>query len=515
MKSREFFFVAAMAAALALAPVGAYGQVEGMTLDQQNENYGYYTYNTHSGWQSFTASTNEHLGAVQLWLYSTGDNATHSGGGPWTATLRIYEGEGTGGRILAEQAISGDGLLQRRTFVLETPVRQAAGTQYTVYFGGSATHLTVRLSGNVYAGGTCLSGAIYDYNFKTHVITSNWSEEAYRDTSFTGTMTVISNAAQLAQFAYLMNHGAYSSPGPVDLIADINLAGHFWTPISSMKYMDFRGNGHTIRSVTINNPDADGQGLFGYTQQTISELTVADVDIAGRNNVGGIAGSGRDTIFYCSASGRVAGWSSVGGIVCDASGDVLFCTNNATVTGESQVGGVAGSAGMLRFDSNHGAVSGGGIVGGVAGDCYVGLACDNSGTVSGASGGTLVGGIAGICTFWLDTCRNSGPVTGAALVGGIAGEIDGTVNAGVNSGPVSGDASVGGVVGLLFMATMLNCVNGAAVGATNYVGGIVGDNQGGAVNCANTGTVSGVTAVGGLAGRLFGNDNMLMNCANA
>ncbi|MEI7902456.1 MAG: hypothetical protein WCK89_19580 [bacterium] len=275
---------ALIAAALALAPALSRGQVPGMTLDQQNDHYGYYTYNTHSGWQSFTAGTNGHLGAVQLWLYSTGGSSGYSGGGNWSATLRIYEGEGSSGRILAEQPISGDGALQRRSFVLDTPVRQTAGQKYTIYFGGSAVHLTVRMSVDLYSGGYSANSG-YDYNFMTYVITSDWSEEAYRDTTFTTNMTVISTAAQLAQFAHLVNSGTKMSASAVELAADLNLTGHFWTPIATNGHPGgsyrFLGNGHTVRSVVIDRPNADCQGLFGYWSARIYGLTVADADIGG------------------------------------------------------------------------------------------------------------------------------------------------------------------------------------------------------------------------------------------
>ena len=305
--------VAWIVSALSLAPAISRGQVPGMTLDQQNDHYGYYTYNTHGGWQSFTAGTNGHLGAVQLWLYSTGSNSGNSGGGDWTAILRIYEGEGTGGRILAEQAISGDGLLQRRTFVIETPVRQAAGSQYTVSFGGSATHLTVRLSGNQYAGGTCSTGSAYDYNFMTYVITSDWSEEAYRDTSFTAVDMVISNAAQLAQFAWLVNNGNLYSGSTVTLANDISLAGHYWTPISFNSTWEknfsgiFDGNGKTIRCVIVDHPGMAHQGVFGYSTGSIRNTNVTDVDIRGSDLVGGLISYCGGSVSNCSVSGLVAG----------------------------------------------------------------------------------------------------------------------------------------------------------------------------------------------------------------
>lgn len=518
MKSREFFFVAAMAAGLALVPTGAYGQVPGMTLDQQNNNYGYYTYNTHGGWQSFTAGTNGHLGAVQLWLYSTGSNSGNSGGGDWTAILRIYEGEGTGGRILAEQAISGDGLLQRRTFVIETPVRQAAGSQYTVYFGDSATHLTVRLSGNQYAGGTCSTGSAYDYNFMTYVITSDWSEEAYRDTSFTTTDTVISNAAQLAQFAWLVNSGHQFAGITVTQANDISLAGHTWTPIGA--YGDtpvtfagtFDGQGRTNRCVIADRPDKNYQGLFGHTSGSIRNVNVPDVDITGDFFVGGVAAYCEGSVSNCTAGGRVAGTNCVGGVL--GYGQALACANRSRVTGGINVGGVIGmGVGAIISDCrNEGSVAGSGYyIGGVIGQAKTRVEnCSNSGPVIGNSSGDQIGGVIGSSLIGgqpILACTNSGDVQGRDRVGGIIGDLGVELVCGINSGSVSADTYAGGIAGEIFTGKVRDCANRGAVFATSYAGGITGLNSGMGsdlgqiINSVNTGSVSGGNYVGGLTGR--------------
>jgi hypothetical protein len=146
----------------------SYAQVDGMAIDQINDNYGYYLLDRTSGWQSFTAGTNGHLGAVELYFYSTGTNTSYSGGTNWSATLRIHEGEGTSGAILAEQPITGDGVKQRQTYILEMPVRQIAESKYTFSFEDATAELTVRASTNSYTNGRS-HNSIYDYNFKTYV----------------------------------------------------------------------------------------------------------------------------------------------------------------------------------------------------------------------------------------------------------------------------------------------------------------------------------------------------------
>jgi hypothetical protein len=509
-------------------------QVPGMTLDQANDNYGYYYSSIGSGWQSFAAGTNGYLGAVQLWIYSTGAEAGYSGGTNWSATLSIREGEGTAGAVLAEQAISGDGVLQRRTFILDMPVRQTAGNKYTVTFGSSTTDLTVRVSANVYTNGRCAQNSGYDYNFMTHVISSDWSEAAYRDTNFTAAATVISNAAQLAQFAHLVNSGTNFSGMTITLAANINLAGHFWTAAgtdSAAFSGTFDGAGNTIRGVTINRPDAQWQGLFGSASGPIRNLTVADADIAGGGYVGCVAGYAGGPVSNCTAIGSVSGTYYVGGVAGYSMSAAISCVSSSRVTGVVAVGGVVGvSPGQLVSCGNSGPVLGDNYVGGVVGLCPGQLVdCGNSGPVS-SLGGERIGGVAGALdsTGTITRCNNSGSVEGPTFVGGIVGDAGvGTVDSCINTGTISSDGAVGGIAGVQqgaiqnsvnsgsvtgFVAggvtgdatsgAVRNCANSVLVSGSDMVGGVIGWNEGVVIeNCINSGGVSGSGSLGGLAGR--------------
>jgi hypothetical protein len=526
MKSRGFFFAAVIIVALALAPAGAYGQVPGMTLDQENEYYGWYGY-AYSGWQSFTAGTNGFLGAVQLWLYSRGAGEGNSGGGAWNATLRIYEGEGTSGQILSSQAISGDGLLQRRTFVIDIPVRQAAGSKYTVYFGSATVQLTVRMSVNNYVGGIA-SWSDKDFNFKTHVITSDWSEEAYRDTSFTSEDTVITNASELAQFAWLVNNGYSFAGKTVTLSNDISLAGHTWTPIAAYAPSPFTfagtfdGQGRTIRCVIAGRPDTDYQGLFGHTSGSIRNANVSDVDIAGDFFVGGVAAYCEGSVSNCTAEGRVAGTNSVGGVL--GHGQALACVNRSSVAGGINVGGVVGTGarGTISGCRNEGSVTGSGYkIGGVIGEIQTKCEhCSNSGPVTGNSPAEQIGGVIGSSLIGgqpILTCTNSGAVQGGNKAGGIVGSLGVELALSINSGSVTGNTYAGGIAGEIFTGKVRDCANRGTVFATSYAGGITGYNSGMGstlgliINSVNTGSVNGGDNVGGLTGR----GTSLAKCSNS
>jgi hypothetical protein len=147
-------------------PLQVYGST--WVMDQAQQTLGtYFPINGGTVWQSFTAGTNGALAAIQIWIYSGGQ---YGGGGSWSGTLKIREGEGTAGAVLASQPIAGDGTFQMRTFLLETPVSLTASNQYTYSFENLTASVWTRGSGNVYAGGRGSWSTSYDYWFRTYMI---------------------------------------------------------------------------------------------------------------------------------------------------------------------------------------------------------------------------------------------------------------------------------------------------------------------------------------------------------
>ena len=502
MKSKNRL-IGSLMLGISLTASVSYAQVSGMALDQINDNYGYYFPSRSSGWQSFTAGTNGHLGAVELWLYSTGSESGSAGGDEWSTTLRIREGEGTSGPILAEQPITGDGVKQRRTFILETPVRQTAENTYTFSFESATTGLTVRASGNVYTNGRSHSSS-YDYNFSTYLLDSDWSEEVYRDTNFTTSCTIISNEAQLAQFAYLVNSGHPFTGQTLTLTTNLDLSAHYWTSIGN-RTLDFRGtfNGgsNIIHRVIIDQPDANYQGLFGHVASgSIHDLDLTDVDISGGFYVGGLSGRTDGLIACCTLSGCISGRGDVGGVVGISGSNITDCINNSSVYSDPSYGD----------DSQH--------IGGIAGECFGDIfGCSNRGSVEGA---ITVGGIVGSVQGTLDRCLNAGAITCDWNAGGIAAMTRGTVQSCTNSGTVSGN-SIGGIVAWLNIPSMgtttgmvQQCANSGSisgVGAHSVAGGILAAMDGILQNCINSGPVSG-TRAGGISARPEG---IVQNCVNS
>ena len=509
MKSNNTLATGLLAVAAACLPFVSSGQIPGMALDQGNDNFGYYFNNLSTAWQSFTAGTHGHLGAIQAHIYSTG-------GADWSATLEIRMGSGTSGSLLASQAVVGDGVNQPRAFVLEKPIRQTPDDVFSFVFRNASTGLTVRASADLYAAGRS-HHASYDYNFKTWLLASDWSAETWRDTGFTAESTVIATPAQLAQFAWLVNGGTTFAGKTLALGADIDLGAHYWTPAGgeSARFNGvFKGAGHVISGLYIENPGVPCQGLFGVTgiNASVEDLTIAQSDIRGGDYTGGIVGRAYGEVRRCRAAGVVAGGSMVGGVAGCAEGILEGCANAASVSGGSGIGGVAGLArGGAEACANSGAVGGDNDVGGVVGFALGDLRrCVNAGAVA-AREGERTGGVAGSCAnASILECANTGEVSGPATVGGIVGDPgSGTIDRCANRGAVSG-AWAGGIAAISG-GTIRNCVNrGAVVFATpdGVVGGIVGENNfGSIVNCANEGAVGGSGAscfAGGLVGWNWG-----------
>jgi len=83
---------------------------------------------------------------------------------------------------------------------------------------------------------------------------------------------------------------------------------------------NFYGNNHIIANLYIKRHSEDYVGLFskigGFGYGMVRELNLVNLEIYGRNYVGGIAGSiGNGSISYCSVSGNISASGQCGGLV--------------------------------------------------------------------------------------------------------------------------------------------------------------------------------------------------------
>ena len=185
------------------------------------------------------------------------------------------------------------------------------------------------------------------------------------------------------------------NPGKYILMNDIDLAGYDWEPIINNKRTDLNGNGYVIKNLTVNNPKDEMVGLFSGLVGGISNLGLENVNVTGKNFVGGLVGriiSGEVT--NCYVTGNVSGSSYVGGLIghnlpaCGA----IRSYSKANVTGTARIGGLVGSDGYARNCFSTGKVKGDSYVGGLAGTTVQMSSCYSSGLVV---GNTYTGGICG------------------------------------------------------------------------------------------------------------------------
>ena len=296
--------------------------------------------------------------------------------------------------------------------------------------------------------------------------TGNWEDPPNRDQNWgqwLSPVMTISNAAELAQFAFLVNlQPGMSFAGITVIVEDdiLDMDQHYWTPVgmtigTAFKGM-FDGNGKEIRGITF----------------------------AG---VGGGAGA-----FYGEVAG-LFGYVDGGAVI-----------RNVRMT-KSRVE-------MSGWGTGRRAIYAGGVVAYI----YDGIVqnCHNSGSVSASDGAdlTVAGGVAGYVGGVIEDCSHTGSGTAATGEGVTAFSSD--PNAGLN------EVVAGGVVGIVTVPGMrlddaLNlafwvrgCTNVGdvvcKVGDHMTLGGVVGICYGNIEACANRGNVvahtDGVVSAGGVAG---------------
>ncbi len=340
------------------------------------------------------------------------------------------------------------------------------------------------------------------------------------------------------------------------LTADIDLEGYTenpegWEPIGHFRgWLDFEpftgtfdGGGHKIINLTLNRPESDHTGLFGYLDDNASlkNVELVSVSIIGGSGTGALAGYvSSGSVTGSSAGGTVQGRREVGGLIGNNLGNIANSHAQVDVTsGDMSAGGLAGNnAGTITGSYALGNVAGGGDnTGGLVGinagditDCYAagnvtgersmtgGLVGSNSGAIreSYAEGnvtgkGEDTGGLIGATTTGAITgCYATGSVEGETYVGGLVGRalFTDTITASHALGNVTGRRSVGGLVGRAQGIVITRCYAAGDVTGEDYVGGLVGENtravtwrrNAAITNSYALGDVTGRSRVGGLAG---------------
>lgn len=232
---------------------------------------------------------------------------------------------------------------------------------------------------------------------------------------------------------------------------------------------DFNGNSHVISNITINAPDSDYVGLFGwvYGGAKVRNLAVENVNMTGRLGTGGLIGANSGQVTNCHTSGFVSGSDNYTGGLAGWNGSTITgCYSTCEIDGWYYNGGLAG------FNSTNGSISNSYTNSTTNGSSRTGgLVGANEGTVSACY---TLGATQGYCSFMPPSFYSNG-----YYVGGVCGENLGTISNSYARGPARRNGN----------------------GRLYTVGGLAGwNNQGKIIRCYSTGAPSGYSSVGGLVG---------------
>ena len=240
----------------------------------------------------------------------------------------------------------------------------------------------------------------------------------------------ISNGAELAWFAKLVNSSAAGAASNAKLCEDINLGNHNWTPIGSNSKIpytgSFDGQEHLIRGLRIESGDTYA-GLFGIVygdeKQSIENLTVK----------GSITCS--EKIAY---AGGIAAYmhgknESQRNYIKNCHSEVSIQIKNAKKQ-HSAVGGIVGYADRMWLNqcSNKGNVS-----------------LESAGGIQFYAGG-IIGDMASVVSIRQSV--NRGNVEAEFAAGGFVGRMSGSngaITSDYNTGDVLANSYAGGLVGVM------------------------------------------------------------------
>ncbi len=199
-------------------------------------------------------------------------------------------------------------------------------------------------------------------------------------------ITEISNAQQFYNIRDDLD-GNFRQTNHIDLSDYSDNQG--WVPIGDNTNNftgSYDGNGFTITGLYIDRQNDNIQGLFGFVYEAdIRNVSLIDVDVTGKDFVGGLAGVNRNSkIVNCYTTGNVSGHNHVGGLIGFSyqGSSVDKCFSQTNVIGNEFVGGLIGrnsnSSTTIKYSYSQGDVKGNSKVGGLVGenfnavisDCY-------------------------------------------------------------------------------------------------------------------------------------------------
>jgi parallel beta-helix repeat protein len=232
-------------------------------------------------------------------------------------------------------------------------------------------------------------------------------------------------------------------------------AGAGFLPINSLA-ASLDGRNHTISNLYINRPATDNVGVFASLGGIVKNIRLNNVDITGRNDLGGLVGVNGGWILNIHITGTMTGNSQIGCIVGDNYGRISLSSSDVKIAGSANIGGIAGYNNDAAIEGchAHGTVTGSGVFGSQLGGLvgYMSGGWMNSSYATGSVTGTgmYVGGLIGWNDgSWIRDSYATGDATSVTsqFIGGFIGYNQGSVDNSYSTGSVVGDANLGGFVG--------------------------------------------------------------------
>ncbi len=447
-----------------------------------------------------------------------------------------------------------------RNIAVNANITGGAGAHVVLRADNSGTGVGAVTFANPGIDVTATGGVSLYYNPSSYAAATDYSGNQGAGTIINAYM-LVNDVSQLQNISTNLQ-GYYALGRNIDasITASWN-AGEGFVPIGSGGGNQFKGvfdgQNHVIDGLFINRQTMDNVGLFGFAENSIiRNVGLTNVDVTGRQNVGGLVGHHQATggqsatIDSAWAEGLVRALDDgLGGLVgvneangAGSSSEIINSWAETVLTGKERVGGLVGynqsaAGGMSWIVDSHarGSITAtasriGGLIG-----WNVGSGSGSFSLISGsysevalAGSGNRYGGLVGYQesnnsgAATIEHSWASGAITAVTSesVGGLVGE-NYAASGGVStiedshaSAAVTARSSVGGLVGLNennnSTTNILNSYStGIVTGSDNSIGGLVGRSyaEGGAAsisfsNLWASGAVSGNAQIGGLFGRV-------------
>ena len=214
----------------------------------------------------------------------------------------------------------------------------------------------------------------------------------------------------------------------------------------------FDGNGKKIKNLKIDRPTKDWVGFFGGIGSggIVRNIGLEDMDVRGKDFVGGLLGMNEGMIEGSYAKGIVEGENVVGGFIgLNLKGVVRSSYATGEVFGKSSIGGFIGENHRGRVGKSYakGRVEGGWVLGGFMGANFKGVV-ENSYVKCKVEGKEVIGGFMGLNKGTIRKSDATCKVKGEKVIGSFVAGNAGTIKMSYAKGEVVGTGShVGGFMG--------------------------------------------------------------------